>query len=423
MSAFDNIIGYRREKEELIRMCDALQHPEKYEALGVRLPPALLLYGAPGLGKTLFANTLIEESGLPCFACRKDRADGDFVASIAETFSNAAANAPSIVFLDDMDKFAEDNLQQDSNKEEFATIQSCMENVRGKRVFVLATANDIENIPESLMRVGRLGRQIEFSAPSESDAAEIIRHYCCGKPISKEMSAETLARILNGKSCAVLEEVVNEAGLLAGYENSSEIGRDHLIRAVLQTVFQIVPNDEPTDARRKSLMAYHEAGHAVAALSFGQKIGIISYNAYDLVGVCAVNNAKVMMTFRDILNDATVSLAGKAAVELKFGEADNGCGKDIGEATERIRGAMTKNCAVGFGYGYDRHSYDNRQAWDRVESISRKLYDIIDDCYQKAMCILKSNVELLDAIASELQTRSALIADDFDEMLLAHPIK
>lgn len=423
MSAFDKIIGYQREKEELFRLCDALKYPEKYEALGIRLPAGILLYGAPGLGKTLFAKVLIEESNLPFFPCYKDRSDGDFVASITETFAKAAESAPSIVFLDDMDKFAEDNLQKDSNKEEFSTIQTCMENVRGKRVFVLATANDIDNLPESLMRAGRLGRQLKFSAPTQEDAIEIIRHYLQGKPISKKLSPETLAEILPGESCATLEEIINEAGLLAGYENAVEIGRVHLIRAILKIVYQIVPKNFPTAPAAQIHASYHEAGHAVVALSFGRKVGIIcAHNGSNIGGICSHRDIPEL-TFQDLLDRATIALAGKAAIALQFGEADNGCRKDIDQTIDLLRPAMTRNCAIGFEYGYDREYYDRRHAPVRIERISEKLYQTIEACYQNAMRILEQNRDLMEAIANALQTKDALLSDDIEQLLLHHPIK
>lgn len=425
MSAFDRIIGYQREKDELLRLCDVLKQPAKYEALGVRLPSAILLYGEPGLGKTLFAKAFIEESGLPCFPCRKDSSDGHFVDSITETFSKAAESAPSIVLLDDMDKFAEDNLQKDSNKEEFSTIQSCMESVRDKRVFVLATANDIDYLPESLMRAGRFGRQIEFGAPSISDATEIIHHYLRGKPVSKDLSPETIADILEGKSCATLEEIVNEAGILAGYENASEISREHLIRAILQTVFCIVPSNNRQSSKMRRFAAYHEAGHAVVALSFKQKIGIICVQSgKKMEGVCTAHPLEsTSLTFTDALENATVALAGKAAIAMWFGESDIGCRNDIDKAIDMIRPAMTRNCAVGFEYGYDREGFETRQAALRLERISEKLYGTIELCYQNALRILERNSNLVEVIVSELQQRTAILSDDLEQLLLDHPLK
>jgi cell division protease FtsH len=143
MKKFEEIIGYETEKEELIRLCDIMKNKEKYSMLGVEMPKAILLHGEPGVGKTLMAETLIEESGRKCFSCKKDRSDGAFVDKIRETFENATNNQPSIVFLDDMDKFAQDNLREDNNKEEFVTIANVQELLKKEVIGVIPESDNI----------------------------------------------------------------------------------------------------------------------------------------------------------------------------------------------------------------------------------------------------------------------------------------
>ena len=154
MNNFDRVIGYAKEKEELLRLCDVLKNSAKYTRLGVKIPKAILLYGEPGLGKTLMAKAFIAETGRKVFQCKKNKSNGEFVAEIKSTFENAMKDAPSIIFFDDMDKFAEDNLQQNCNKEEFVAIQTGLEDIVEQDVFVIATANDIFYLPDSLMRKG-----------------------------------------------------------------------------------------------------------------------------------------------------------------------------------------------------------------------------------------------------------------------------
>ena len=170
MNEFDKIIGYESEKEELVRLCDTLKNRAKYEKLGMNMPQTLLLYGPPGVGKTLMAKAFIAESKRKVFYCKKDKSDGEFITAIKDTFAEAKKKAPSIIFFDDMDKFAEDNLNQNCNKEEFVAIQSGLEDIRGANVFVIATANDICNLPDSLLRAGRFGRQIHVEVPDYDDS-------------------------------------------------------------------------------------------------------------------------------------------------------------------------------------------------------------------------------------------------------------
>ena len=148
MSAFDKIIGYEEIKRDLIRMADTLKNREAYEHLGASAPMGLLLHGEPGVGKSLMAECLIEESGRKAFVCRKTQTNEKFVETIKEVFDQAAQNAPSIVFLDDMDKFANDD-EDHCNSEEYVTVQSCIDEVKNKEVFVLATVNEMRCLPRS----------------------------------------------------------------------------------------------------------------------------------------------------------------------------------------------------------------------------------------------------------------------------------
>ena len=164
MKAMDKIIGYSSIKRELRQISDTLKNREAYDKLGVSSPRGLLLYGDPGVGKSLMAAAIIEESGRQAYTCRKDKPNGDFVKYIKETFDKAAENAPSIVFLDDMDKFTNGD-ERHPDAEEYVTVQSCIDEVKGKEVFVLATVNNIRNLPRSLRRAGRFDRTIEVEAP------------------------------------------------------------------------------------------------------------------------------------------------------------------------------------------------------------------------------------------------------------------
>ena len=216
MGAFDQIIGYTSVKQRLERTADDLAHPDAYRQLGVRPPRAMMLYGKPGVGKTLMARCLIEASGRASVVCRKDEPNGEFVKVVKKKFKKAVEKAPSILLLDDMDEFANEDSHH-GDAEEYVTVQSCLDELAqsGAEVFVLATANDTSRLPSSLVRSGRLGTQIEVECPSGADAEAILSHYLTGKKIVDDIDPALLARVLGGCSCATLEEVANEAGLLA----------------------------------------------------------------------------------------------------------------------------------------------------------------------------------------------------------------
>lgn len=248
MSEFDKIIGYKDVKAELIRLCDVIKNRGKYKALGVSPIGGLLLDGEPGVGKTLMANCFIKESGRRAYVCRKNKPDGEFVNEIKKTFFNAMANEPSIVLLDDMDKFAnEDSYRR--NAEEYVTVQSCIDEAKGRDVFVVAMTNGTSKLPDSLLRAGRFDTIIDVKAPQGQDAVEIVQYYLSTKKSVSEVNAEDIARLLNGKSCAELETVINTAGQYAGFANKEYIDMDDITRACLRVIYNAPESTAPHNER------------------------------------------------------------------------------------------------------------------------------------------------------------------------------
>ena len=191
MSEFDKVIGYSDIKAELIRLCDVLKNMDKYKRLGVTMPRGLLLYGDPGIGKTMMAKSFIKESGYKSFVLRKDKPDGDFVNEIRDVFSKAKEEHSAIVFLDDMDKFAnEDDYHRDA--EEYVTVQACIDDCRDTGVFVLATANDKYCMPDSLIRAGRFDKSIEMKYPTGDDAKKIVEYYLSQKQVMGDIDIDDI---------------------------------------------------------------------------------------------------------------------------------------------------------------------------------------------------------------------------------------
>ncbi len=424
MNNFDKIFGYELEKQEMLRLCDVLCNRKKYEGLGITLPKAILLYGEPGLGKTLMAKAFIAETGRKVFHCKKNKSNGEFVDEIKKTFEEATNNEPSIIFFDDMDKFAEDNLQQDCNKEEFVAIQTGLEEISDKDVFVIATANDIYNLPESLLRAGRFGKKLLFSSPSFDDSVKIIRHYLDSKKVSSNVSPDSLARILSGHSCAMLESVINEAGIYAAYNNAPEITLSHIREAVSTIMIDRTPL--PKDDPNKPIIAYHEAGHAVANLLAHRDVSSIAIGKCGQdgrsVGICAAAKNNNLMSFDEVETRILVKLAGKASSELQFGKVDIGVEKDIEDAMEIIKNNLQFLVTYGFEYCYTTNKFYESQSPRQLDKNQEKAVCLLEEYYNKAKALLKAHKDLLDAIANELLKKEILIYDDIISIVERYPI-
>lgn len=264
MSEFDKIIGYEDIKVELKRLCDVLRNPQRYEKLGVTMPNGIMLCGEPGIGKTLMAKCFIVESGCKAFTLRKEMPNGDFVKEIKNTFEKAKAEAPAIVFLDDIDKFAnEDRMHPDA--EEYVTVQSCIDDCKGQKVFTLATANDTSCLPESLLRAGRFDKIISVMFPLGKESRQIIEHYLKAKSVVGNIDIEEITRIMENHTCAEIEMIINDAGIYAGYEGRDKINREDLIKSCMRVLFEAPECVDQEDDPMIKLKALHEAGHAVIA--------------------------------------------------------------------------------------------------------------------------------------------------------------
>ena len=422
MHTFEEIVGYESHKKELRTVCDILRYPGKYKKLGVRTPHALMIYGEPGHGKTLMAKALIDESGRKCFCCGKSMKTNDFCGAIRETFELAAADAPSVVFFDDIDKFAEDNLREDCNKEEFATIQACLEEYVGRDLFVIATANDLSKLPESIMRPGRFGKKMYVGPPSQADFLEISGRLLRGIKTEEEDLPGFVTRLIGGRSPALLEEVMNEAGIRAVFRGDGTVTKDDIAGAALDVVYGIREDcfEEETERTQymRRLKAYHEAGHAVAAMALGRPVAILTAAGSGRTGGVTMLSCpqEISQSFKDVESAVLVLLGGRAAVETVMGEKECGAASDFARAAELLRECCEKRLMFGFEYGYDLDSWDSRGSDRRKDEVNSKIYSILEGYFKEACGIIEKNRELTNAIAGELVDRTYLTYEDTDRI-------
>ena len=414
MSSFERIIGYQSIKNELTILADMMKNGEKYKKLGVTMPRGILLYGAPGVGKTLMANCLIEESGRKAITVRKDRPDGDFVKAIQEAFKQAKASAPCIVFLDDFDKFANET-RHHSNAEEYVTVQSCIDEILESDVFVLATANDEDYLPASLLRDGRLGRRIHVENPHGQDAVAIVEHFLAQKECVADVNAADVARMLDGDSCARLEATINEAGIYAAARGKEKIDMDDLMRGILRVKFAAPESVESIPIESLRRVAYHEAGHVVVAEALqAGSMSMVSVIAHDGAAKGITNYYQDESYWDDMANmenRVMAVLGGKAAIEIAYGKPDVGCNQDLHRAFDIVQRFVDNYCATSFDCFARKDSGDElRNRKDLRIAAEMNKY------YAQAKRILVENRAFLDAVVQALLEKKTLVASDIQRI-------
>ncbi len=415
MSNFRNIIGYEHIKIELERLIDCINNKEKYAKLGVKIPKNLLLYGEAGLGcKTSFANSFVNALNRKKYIIRKNKPDGEFVNEVNRIITEAMNNEPSVVLLDDLDKFS-NNDDDHKNSDEFVVVQTFIDDCINKDVFFVATANSLEDMPESLLRAGRFSNKIEFEIPTIKDATIIIKYYLNDKCVEPDVDCEEIARLLEGKSCAVLESIINEAGLYAGYNNQDTITNSDIIKAVLRIIYNAPENLDNKSLFQIEAASYHEAGHAFISEYFEP-------NSVNLVSVTNYFGNKGGLTsqtmdedywcdFSKMENRVMVLLAGKAATDVVFNKVDVGCESDIARARKIVERFYEDYGLNNFKYtcfDSSNSSKENKENW-----ISQKLVDY----YNRVKNILHNNMVVFTELAYELQREKTITKKQIKEVL------
>ena len=424
MSAFDAIIGYGDVKDRLRRIADSLHYGDEYRRLGARPSKGLLLYGPPGVGKSLMARCLIEESGREAYTIRKNADGKELIGTIRDAFDKAAQQGSSIVFLDDLDKFSNGD-DRCRDEPEYVTVQSCIDELRDSDIFVLATANDIHKLPRSLLRQGRLGNKIKVQCPKDEDAEKIVAHYLGMKPCIEDVDVELLGRVLSGHSCAELEEVVNEAAIIAGYRRAGRVSTDDLLHAVLTLLFDVDERANKEGPRLDALhyqdIAYHEAGHVVVseAIDSGSvTLASMLSRRGDKNGFTMGKRLSAMNVYEAYEARILISLAGWASSEQILGIVDMGSGADMRSAREDVEHLVRSTGC--YGALLCRERYESSDALD--SNVEIVVAAELNRYFTKAKEILAKNSDLVIAVANRLLERRIITMRDIAELKRERPV-
>lgn len=431
---FCDVAGNEEAKESLMDLVDFIKNPEIYCNFGARMPRGVLLYGAPGTGKTLLAKAMAGEADVPFYAV----SGSDFVqvyaglgaSRIRELFKKAKDAGKSVIFIDEIDSLGKKRKSGDNpsgSEEGDRTLNALLTEMSGfdenEGIIVVAATNRIDILDEALLRPGRFDRQVEVSLPDINGRYEILKLHCKNKPISKEVDLKKVATETVYFSGAKLENLMNESAIIAVKEKSNNITMEHINKAY----FSVLVGDEKKDRSSinhidKEITAFHEAGHALIAKLVSKdnrvtKVSIIPSTRG--MGGFSLNIPpdKMYQTKKDIISNIMVALGGRAAEEIIYGKEKitTGASSDIEKATD-----MTLSM-IGI-YGMDEEvgliNY-NVLANKNLDGgiLLKRGKEILDSLYSDTLKLLNDNIEYLKILSENLIQKEVLHEEEINNIL------
>ncbi|MBQ6442828.1 MAG: ATP-dependent zinc metalloprotease FtsH [Lachnospiraceae bacterium] len=441
---FTNVAGLKEEKEELEEIVDFLSDPGKYTALGARIPKGVLLVGPPGTGKTLLARAIAGEAGVPFFSI----SGSDFVemfvgvgaSRVRDLFEDAKKNAPCIVFIDEIDAVARRRGAGlgGGHDEREQTLNQLLVEMDGfginEGIIVMAATNRVDILDPAIMRPGRFDRKIGVGRPDIGGREEILAVHAKNKPLGDDVDMKQIAQTTAGFTGADLENLLNEAAIVAARENRKYIRQDDIRRSFVKVGIGAEKKSRVISEKEKRITAYHESGHAIL-FHLLPDVGPVYSVSIIPTGLGAAGytmplpERDEMFNFRGkMLQEITVDLGGRVAESLIFGDVTTGASQDIKQATHLAKSMVTK---YGMSDEIGLINYDNEE--DEVfigrdlahtrgygEDVARKIDEevkrIIDECYQKATEILNENREILDRCAALLMEKEKITREEFETL-------
>ena len=445
---FSDVAGCDEEKQEMAEIIDYLKYPKKFEKMGARIPKGILLSGHPGTGKTLLAKAVAGEANVPFYSI----SGSDFVemfvgvgaSRVRDMFKKAQQTAPCIIFIDEIDAvgrqrgagFGGGHDEREQTLNQLLVEMDGMEENTG--VVVIAATNRPDVLDPALLRAGRFDRQITVALPDRKGREAILHVHARNKKFVKNLDLGALAKRTPGFSGADLENVLNEAAILAVRENKDEIGMKQIDEAIDRVMMGPAKVSRTYDDKTKKLVAYHESGHAIIGLFLEnaqvvQKVTIIPRGQAGGYNLMTPKEEKMMHTKNDLLDTITSYMGGRTAEELFFDDITTGASNDIQNATNIAKDMVTLygmsdlgpikynagNENVFLGRDYNQ---PNNVSGEVAYEIDQEVRKIINTCHTKARQIIEAHKTELETIAHALMEYETLTAEQIQRVVKGEDI-
>ncbi|HHT77879.1 MAG TPA: ATP-dependent zinc metalloprotease FtsH [Clostridiaceae bacterium] len=445
---FADVAGADEEKEELTEVVDFLKNPQKYSELGAKIPRGIMLFGAPGTGKTLLAKAVAGEAGVPFFSI----SGSDFVemfvgvgaSRVRDLFETAKKNSPCIIFIDEIDAVGRHRGagMGGGHDEREQTLNQLLVEMDGfgpnEGVIVIAATNRMDILDPALLRPGRFDRRVVVMRPDIKGREAILQVHAKGKPLASDVDLNEIAKMTPGFTGADLANLLNEAALLAARRGAKEIIYTDISEAVFKVVIGTEKKSRIINDKEKRLTAYHEAGHAIVLRSVSEtdrveRVSIIPAGGAGGYTAHKPDEDVYYTTRKQLIDSIKVSLGGRAAEEIILGEISTGASSDLQSSNGIARDMITqygmsdklKNMVFGGGnevfLGRDYGHVQNYS--DKVAAlIDEEVQHIIDDAYIAVIALLKDKMSILNAVANRLLEKEKIEGDEFERIFVGESL-
>ncbi|MBE4906683.1 ATP-dependent zinc metalloprotease FtsH [Bacillus luteolus] len=441
---FKDVAGADEEKQELVEVVEFLKDPRKFSELGARIPKGVLLVGPPGTGKTLLARAVAGEAGVPFFSI----SGSDFVemfvgvgaSRVRDLFENAKKNAPCIIFIDEIDAVGRQRGAGlgGGHDEREQTLNQLLVEMDGfganEGIIIIAATNRPDILDPALLRPGRFDRQITVDRPDLKGREAVLGVHAQGKPLDESVNLKAIAARTPGFSGADLENLLNEAALIAARRNKKKVDMSDIDEATDRVIAGPAKKSRVISKKERNIVAYHEAGHTIIGCVLDEadmvhKVTIVPRGQAGGYAVMLPREDRYFMTKPELLDKITGLLGGRVAEEVVFGEASTGAHNDFQRATGIARKMVTeygmseKLGPLQFGQpqggqvflGRDIHNEQNYS--DAIaHQIDLEIQSLIKECYEKAKVILTENRDKLELVAKTLLEIETLDAEQIKSL-------
>jgi cell division protease FtsH len=441
---FDDVAGVEEAKQELAEVVEFLKEPQKFIALGARIPKGVILMGAPGTGKTLMAKAVSGEAGVPFFSISGSEFVEMFVgvgaSRVRDLFEQAKRNSPCIVFVDEIDAVGRHRGAGlgGSHDEREQTLNQILVEMDGfdtdTNVIIVAATNRPDILDPALLRPGRFDRRVVLDRPDMAGRKKILEVHVRGKPLEKEVDLEAIARQTPGFVGADIENLVNEAAILAARRNKKSIGMSGMQEAAERVMAGPERKSRVITEEEKEVVAYHEAGHALAAARTPEadkvrKVTIIPRGMAGGYTMILPDEDRYLASRTKFEAELVTMLGGRAAEEVVFGRVTTGASNDLERATELVRkmvmeygmsddlGPLTygeREEMIFLGRSMAEHRNYSESVARRIDSEVRQ---IISEAHKRALEVMTTYRESLDRLAEQLMTKETLDEGDVEALL------